>query len=199
MKPFTTFLLLVFFVSLTTTAQITEKNYKFAFQFDNRFSSIRSNDITILGGKVGFQYKKMFRLGLGVSFITSPVNITYLDKKTNALSDNKISFWYGSIFNDWIFYKNQKWECFVTEQIGYGKPSFVKTVNDEIVNDISIPLYVNEISGQVNYKIFHWLGAGAGIGYRNIWNKQAALRSTFDAPIYIAKIILYPETMLKKN
>lgn len=177
----------------------TTRKYKFIFQLDNRFSSIREADITILGAKAGIQYKRLTRLGLGGSFILSPVNITYIDKKTGEISENTINFWYGSIFNDWILYKSHKLECFITEQIGYGKPHLTREVNDEIVNNINIPLYINEISGQANYRVLSWLGVGAGIGYRNIWNKHAALRSTFDAPIYIGKIIIYPETFLKRN
>lgn len=176
----------------------TTRKYKFIFQLDNRFSSIREADITILGAKAGIQYKRLTRLGLGGSFILSPVNITYIDKKTGEISENTINFWYGSIFNDWILYKSHKLECFITEQIGYGKPHLTREVNDEIVNNINIPLYINEISGQANYRVLSWLGVGAGIGYRNIWNKHAALRSTFDAPIYIGKIIIYPESFLKK-
>jgi len=176
-----------------------DKKYKFAFQFDNRFSSIRGNNITIFGAKAGIQYKNLFRIGLGGSFIVSPVTISYINKRTKSLEENRISFWYGSVFNDWILYKNKKWECFITEQVGYGKPTFVREVNDEIVSDVDIALWVNEVSGQVNYKIFSWIGVGAGIGYRNIWNNKAVLKSTFDAPIYIGKIIIYPETFLSKK
>lgn len=194
-----TFALFTLSILDSSAQEDNEKKYKFAFQFDNRFSSIRGNDITIFGAKAGIQYKNLFRIGLGGSFIISPLDITYINKKTGAVNENRISFWYGSIFNDWILYKNNKWECFVTEQIGFGKPNFSREVNNEMVSDIDIPLYVNEISGQVNYKILSWIGVGAGIGYRNIWNKQAALKATFDAPIYIGKIIIYPETFLKKK
>ncbi|AND64081.1 hypothetical protein AX766_06485 [Flavobacterium covae] len=172
-----------------------DKKYRFIFQMDNRFSSLRGNHISILGTKIGFQYKNKFRFGLGSSFILSPVNITYVNKKTQAINDNKVSMWYGSLFTDWIFYKNPKWECFLTEQIGFGKPSFVREINDDIVRDTNISLYVNEISGQTNYRILKWLGLGAGVGYRAVLNSKAALKTTFDAPIYIGKVILYPENI----
>ncbi|WP_428223759.1 hypothetical protein [Flavobacterium sp.] len=174
-------------------SNVESKKYRFVFQMDNRFSSLRGVDISILGGKLGFQYKKLFRLGLGTSFILWPVTISYVNKKTHTVTDNKVSFWYVSVFNDWILYKNKHWECFLTEQVGFGKPSFVREVNDAVVSDVNIPLYVNEVSGQVNYKITDWIGVGTGIGYRNIWNQKAALKATFDAPIYIGKIIIYPE------
>ena len=54
---------------------------------------------------------------------------------------------------------------------------------------------VNEISGQVNYKILPWLGAGAGIGYRNLWNGDQRIKNTLEATIYIFKLICYPENI----
>ncbi len=175
------------------------KKWKFSFQLDNRFSSIQSNDITIFGAKIGMQYRNSARLGLGISFIANPATIEYFNKKLSVNETNKINFWYMSIFNDLILYKNANWECFVTEQIGFGNPKFSREINDEIVSDVNVKLIVNEVSGQVNYKIFRWVGAGAGIGYRNLWNKGAVLKRTFNAPIYIVKIIIYPEAIFKKQ
>jgi hypothetical protein len=186
-----------FFFSISNVAQDIPKKWSFAFQLDNRFSSIRNHEITVFGAKVGFQYKKLTRIGLGSSFIINPVYINYFNKKLNQEETNKISFWYFSVYNDWILYKNKKWECFLTEQIGYGKPSFIKEVNDDIVSDVNVDLYVNEISGQVNYKFNSWIGIGTGFGYRNLLNKKSIITSTFDAPIYIAKVIIYPETFFK--
>ncbi len=186
-----------FLFSISFYAQDIPKKWTFAFQLDNRFSNIRNNEVTVFGAKIGFQYKKLTRVGLGSSFIINPVYINYFNKKINKEETNKINFWYFSVFNDWILYKSNKWECFVTEQLGYGKPSFVKEVNDDVVSDVKVDLYVNEISGQVNYKFSSWIGIGTGFGYRNLWNKKSILSSTFDAPIYIAKVIIYPETFFK--
>jgi hypothetical protein len=187
-----------FLFSILNFGQEVTKKWSFAFQLDNRFSSIRNQEINVFGTKVGFQYKKLTRIGLGSSFIINPVYINYFNKKINKEETNKISFWYFSIFNDWMLYKNNKWECFLTEQIGYGKPSFVKEVNDDVVSDVNVDLYLNEISGQVNYKFTSWIGIGTGFGYRNLFNKKSILTTTFDAPIYIAKVIVYPEIFFKK-
>jgi hypothetical protein len=173
------------------------KKWKFAFQLDNRFSSIRKTDIAIFGAKIGVQYKNTTRFGVGGSFILNPVSFEYFNKKLKTNETNIINFWYASVFNDWILYKKNNWECFVTEQVGYGKPSFLKEVNDNIVSDANVGLFVNEISGQANYKVNSWLGAGAGLGYRNILNSNARLKTTFNAPIYILKIIIYPEAIFK--
>ena len=128
-------------------------------------------------------FKKLTRIGLGSSFIINPVYINYFNKKINMEETNKISFWYFSFFNDWILYKNNKWECFVTEQIGYGKPSFVKEVNDDVVSDVNVDLYVNEISGQVNYKFSSWIGIGTGFGYRNLFNKKSFIGKVVTAKL----------------
>lgn len=186
-----------FLFSISNFAQEVTKKWTFAFQLDNRFSSIRNQEITVFGAKIGFQYKKLTRVGLGSSFIINPVYINYFNKKINKEETNKINFWYFSVFNDWILYKNKKWECFLTEQIGYGKPSFIKEINDDVISDVSIDLYVNEISGQVNYKFTSWIGVGAGFGYRSLLNNKSVLKTTFDSPIYIAKIIIQPEVFFK--
>jgi hypothetical protein len=185
---------LILFSTSSYYCQEVPKKWKFAFQLDNRFSSIRDRNVTVFGLKVGLQYKKLTRIGIGSSFIVNPVYIDYFNKKIKTEETNKISFWYFSVFNDWILFKNKKWECFATEQIGFGRPNFTKEINNDIVSDINVNLYVNEISGQVNYKFTKWIGLGAGVGYRNLLNKKSALNTTFDAPIYIAKIIIYPET-----
>ena len=191
-------ILQLLFVTACVGQQKPEK-YKFNFQLDNRLSSIRNNTITLFGAKVGLQYKNLTRFGAGVSFIVNPVEISYINKKTKLEETNTINFWYGSLFNDWILYKNNKWECFVTEQIGFGKPTFVREVGSETVNDIAVPIFVNEISAQVNYKLFNWAGIGAGFGYRNLWNGDTRLKTTLNAPIYIFKLIIYPEVIFYKQ
>jgi len=192
------FLLIAFLISILSFSQEIIPKWRFNFQLDNRISSIRNNEVGIFGTKVGVQYKKYTRFGLGVSFIANPVTITYFNKNTNVQNENVLHFWYVSVFNDWVLYKKNNLECFVTEQIGYGKPTFVHEVNSTIVNDSHVDLYVNEISGQVNYKIFSWVGAAAGFGYRNLFNKKSFLDTTFNAPIYIVKLIIYPETFFNK-
>lgn len=191
------FIILFLVFSMVCFSQDQTKKYKFNFQLDNRISSIRGNTITLFGGKIGVQYKNLTRFGVGASFIVNPVEIRYINKQSKLEEVNSINFWYGSFFNDWILYKNDNWECFVSEQIGFGKPSFVRLAGDEVVTDVAIPLFVNEISGQINYKMYSWLGFGAGIGYRNILNSNSKLKSALDAPIYILKIIIYPESILK--
>lgn len=195
----TTVLLLFIFFSILCFGQDNDPKWKLTFQLDNRFSEIHDSKVTIFGAKIGVQYKKLTRFGVGSSFILNPVYINYFNKKTNEEETNKINFWYLSFFNDWILYKNEKWECFVTEQVGFGRPSFTKEINNDIVSDINLNLFINEVSTQVNYKITPWVGVGAGIGYRNLLNKKSVLNATFDAPIYIAKVILYPGAFFKKQ
>ena len=178
--------------------QIIEKKWKFAFQLDNRFSSIKNNDIVIFGAKAGIQFKHLTRFGLGASFLLQPASIEYFNKKTKLQETNMINLWYISVFNDWIIYKSEHWECFVTEQIGMGTPSFKKEINDEIVSDINIRLFVNEFSGQVNYKFNKWLGLGTGFGYRNVLNPDVRLKNTLNAPIYILKIVIDPDVFFNK-
>ncbi len=192
----------LFFNLIVAQDSIAPKKWKFTFQFDNRFSSIDGTDITIFGAKAGLQYKNLLRFGIGGSFIVNPVAVDYFNKKTKTTENDKINFWYVSVFCDYIVYKSNRWECFFTEQMGYGTPNFtreVKRLKTDIVSDVELSLYVNEVSAQTNYKITRWVGIGAGFGYRNLLNSNSVLKSTFNAPIYIVKLVLYPETFLKRS
>jgi hypothetical protein len=165
---------------------------------DNRVSSIRNNSIILIGGKFGYQYKKLTRIGIGASFIANPVEFEYVSKKTSKVVSNKVDFWYFSIYNDWILYKRNNFEVIITEQLGFGKPKYVREIGEELVSEANVDLYINELSTQINYKINPIIGVGAGIGYRNLFNKKSLLNATFDAPIYMFKIIIYPRGLFKK-
>ena len=189
-------LLCVLFFSFQLTAQDSIPKWKFNFQFDDRISSIRNNSIVLIGAKFGYQYKQLTRIGIGTSFMLKPVEFEYISKKTSRVVTNKVDFWYFSIYNDWILYHRHHFEVFVTEQVGFGKPRYIRELGDEVLSSTNVDLYINELSTQVNYKISSIFGLGAGIGYRSLFNKQSLLTSTFDAPIYMAKLIVYPEGVL---
>jgi len=186
----------LFLFSVSLSAQENPDHWKVSFQLDNRFSSIHGNEVTVFGGKIGLQYKKLFRFGLGAGSIMNPVYVDYFNRKLNTQETNKINFWYFSFFNDWILYKGKKWEILLTEQIGYGRPKFIKEIGNDIIGDADVDLYINEISGQINYKITPWFGVGAGAGYRALLNNNPHLDKIFNSPIYIAKIIIYPGAIL---
>ena len=195
-------ILVIFYLFITVThfAQDTiAKKWKFAFQLDNRFSKVNKNNITIFGLKAGLQYRNLTRFGIGTSFVLAPISFDYVNKKTQQAETNTMEFWYVSIFNDWILFRNNRWHCFITEQIGVGKPNFTKIINDEIVSDANVLVFLNEISVQAQFRILPWIGAGTGIGYRNNLNKGGILKSVINGPVYIVKIIVYPNAIIKKS
>lgn len=198
MKLFKLFYLLLLFSYSNYSQEKSEKKFRFNFQLDNRFSSINDQNVVLWGAKIGVQYRNYTRFGMGVSVVAEPISVEYFNKKTRKQETNTINFHYVSVFDDLILYKNHKWQIFITEQLCFGSPSFSKEINDEIVSDVNIQMFLNELSGQVNYKFFPWIGAGAGIGYRNVWNKSAVLQRTFNAPVYIVKIIIYPMAIFKR-
>lgn len=180
------------FISVVTFSQEAKK-WKLDFQLDNRFSSIRNRSVTIFGAKVGVSYKEMTNFGIGVSFIINPVEVDFINKQTQEQGTSTINFWYISLYNDWFILKRERWKIFITEQIGFGKPRYTREIDETIIQDANVSLVVNELSAQAHYKILPWLGAGAGGGYRHLWNKNSPLKNTFNAPILIGKLILYPE------
>ena len=198
MKNYLFFFLFSFIFTCFSQDSI-QKKWKFNLQLDNRFSSIKNNNITIFGFKAGVQYRNLTRFGVGMSTVLKPISVDYYNSETSSIETNSMNFWYVSVFNDWIFFRNNHWQCFVTEQFGVGKPNFTKAINNQIVSDVDVTIFLSEISVQAQYKILPWIGAGAGIGYRNSLNKSNVLKSNINAPIYVLKVILYPRGIIGKN
>lgn len=172
------------------------KKWKISFQLDNRFTTVNEKNISIFGAKVGLTYKKLTRFGIGTSFALKPVTNTFVNNNMQTV-ENTNSFWYVGFFNDWILLKNNRWNCFVTEQIGVGAPQFTSSINGQTISDEKVILYVNELSAQAQYKIIPWLGVGAGIGYRHSLNNDAHIKSVVNGPVFIAKVIVYPGAIFK--
>ena len=188
--------IVIFFTLLTFSTAVAQdtivKKWKFTLQLDNRFTRLNEKNVTIFGGKAGFAYKNLTRIGIGTSFALKPISNDFVDVNTGQTVENTTGFWYFSVFNDWIIFKNKRWNCYVTEQIGIGAPRFTKSINGQIVSDENVTLIINELSAQAQYKFLPWLGAGAGLGYRHSLNKDSFVRSAVNGPVFIAKVIIYP-------
>ena len=65
---------------------------KFNLQFDNRFSSIENNSVTIYGLKVGAEYRGLTRFGIGVSAVLKPIPLMYYNMTSNVNETNSMNF-----------------------------------------------------------------------------------------------------------
>ena len=111
MRIFIRYLFICFiFFSLNVKSQDKEKKerkVKFQLSFDSRNSVFAGNTVKMNGLKIGVEIKKKHRTGFGFYNLRQPVIVENIDESGNQL---ELTFGYNTIFYEYVFYRNDKWE-----------------------------------------------------------------------------------------
>ena len=183
------------------------------FNFDARNSIIRGEKAYLFGTKLGLEFNDRWRTGLGFYFLAPPKEYTNLPALPPGAPagievpvSQRLFFNYFSVFGEYIIYGSKHWELSAPLSIGYGK------ITDENYSEAGNLLttrkhhvLVLEPAVQGHYKVFSWIGIGAGIGYRHVLGTDGGLHTkydtrtsrNFDSPVWIAKIKLFPGDILR--
>lgn len=167
---------------------------KITLRFDSRNSFISNKRAQISSIKIGLDYQKKIRLGLSFSFLRSNF---YIDRKitennTEQTVTTKLHLEYISIFADYVFFKNKKWEFNLPIQLGggYNYLKYNHNNNKQIIDKSFIIIYEANINGM--YKLFKGIGVGAGTGYRIMLLGNPNIKEHFTSPIYVFRIKFFP-------
>ncbi len=164
-------------------------------KFDSRNSFIGSRYARIYGVKVGLDYNGTFNFGLGYNWLSSDVfsNMTITNSR-GELEEVKAqyAFNYISPYAEYVFYKKEPWNISVSALLGFGRASFSyfdsywvhTTTNPDLV-------VVYEPYMTARYRLFKYIGVGAGVGYRLALSEDKFSRNRLNSPIYVLKFRLY--------
>jgi len=159
---------------------------KFYFSFDTKNTFISNRRGTFFGFKIGAEYDKLFRYGLGFNTL---YNKTYANIVNGIKeSEEALNFNYLSIFAEYIFYNDKpKYEFSMPINLGFG----YSWLSDNIsTTGHFMLLYEAQLNGM--YFPIKFFGIGAGVGYRIMLINNPHIDEQFTAPIYSfrAKLIL---------
>jgi len=163
-----------------------ETTPKFYLTVDNKNSFISNRRGVFLGFKIGLEYNKIFRYGLGFNTLYNKTYASYINEIKK--SKENLNFNYLSIFTEYIFYKdNPKYEFSLPINLGFGYSWLSKKIKTTGYFQM---LYEAQLNGM--YFPFKFFGIGAGVGYRLMLVNNPYIDERFTAPIYNfkAKLIL---------
>ena len=171
------------------------------FKFDSRNSFISSRRAQIWGVKLGADYGKKLRLGLGFNFLNSnfSTDFYYPSEKGNDTVTRKLKIRYGCAYIEYVFYRQKNWEFSIPVQFSLGSIWYnysFKGINDLRSRKHLLFLYEPTLSGQ--YKVFKWLGLGADVGFRYALIKNHFIEEKLSSPVYVFKVIVYWGELYKK-
>ncbi|MCS7073441.1 MAG: hypothetical protein NZ108_03135, partial [Bacteroidia bacterium] len=186
-------LLITFVKSSAQSSNWYSSKPKFIFYLDNRNSFIRGKEADIVGFRFGVEIEH-WRTGIGFYGLSTKhfKKITVLSAAGEPeLLAARLRFVYVTSFGEYIFFRNRRWEFSAPVSLGLGKVS-LETEKDgkiETIRENGIILIEPSITG--HFKVFSWIGIGAGLGYRQVLLAPSNQYGLFSSPIYILKIKLF--------
>jgi hypothetical protein len=149
---------------------VPQAHRRAVFQFDQRFSLLNGKVVGINGIKGGIEWRGRWRAGLGFYRLSGgvPTRIP-LPEGMPAGTRDDVRFRYLVAYGEYVFIGNPRWELSTPLQLGAGSYYTKYYFPDGgIQRSSKRVLYVIEPSIAAHYRIFRWIGVGAGAGYRHI-------------------------------
>ncbi|MEX2597859.1 MAG: hypothetical protein WEC59_13120 [Salibacteraceae bacterium] len=165
------------------------------FQFDNRSERYYNMRGRMNGLKLGVEFYKRFRVGLGIYANNDFYRIEPAQGSDSLFRTARFS--YVTAFTEMVVFRNYYWDVSLIGSYGSGNiaantfdnlsaiPSFVRldTFADVHVFDLGFTAY---------FKMFPWLGIGAGAGSRSLRNlNDQNLFDAFNNPYFEFKLKVY--------
>ena len=167
-------------------------NPRLVLNLDARRSFIRAqgiNAVKISGIKAGIQFGHYFRTGIGIYDLTEDIVLNNIYEERDEV---RLDFAYIATYFEYLVFVNKRWEFSLQMMVGFGNIQLsYKKVNGTNAEILEIPVTLIEISEAGHYRIFSWIGLGAGLGWRRMINAERTIDDAFNGPIYIFKIKLF--------
>ena len=163
-------------------------------RLDSRSSFITTRAARIRGIKIGLDFNKTVKVGIGYNWLTSELEQDRFYTAANGEryeTPHRLRFAYVSPYMEYTFFKEGRWEASIPVHLGFGSARY--TYTDLQGRDLSterktIVLYEPYMT--CLYKPTRWFGAGVGTGYRLLFAGNRALPENFNSPIYVLKFKL---------
>ena len=172
---------------------------RFVVQYDSRYAILNRHFTTINGLKLGVELKSRFRTGAAIYFLSTGVP-TRQPKPTNAAedADAELRFRYLAGYADYVLLKTPRWELSTNLQLGLGS---VRVRYEAIGGDFNRTprkfLGVVEPSLAAQLRVFHWSGAGMGVGWRQPVFVAEAIQRELNGPVFYLRANLFVGELLK--
>jgi hypothetical protein len=166
------------------------KKWKFDFVLDARKTLLSNTNASLLGVRIGMEYRRVHRFGVGLYGLSNDVYVNTLFEVDTAVAEGLLNLSYASLYYERIMFFNQKWEWLVTGHLGAGivKGSYRYNGTKEWVNYENKNVRPLEFSTMMYYHITWWCSAGGGIGYRFMLNTPEEIRPIYSAPVGIVRL-----------
>jgi hypothetical protein len=166
------------------------KRYKLDFSLDGRQTLIGTQRARLGGLRVGVEYRRVNRFGLGLYGLGQGVELNSLPQIDTAITWAKVSLRYQSLFYERVLFFSRKLEWSITAHYGRGTVTG-KYLRSGSTSEEVLPrqhLRVLELSSVGYYNFTYWLSIGAGVGYRYMYGLTDEIQDVYESPIALLRV-----------
>ena len=161
--------------------------------FDDRSLFAVKPSTKIDGIRLGVELFQKFRFGYGYYYLGKERTLdSYIFGKDTLRQ--KLKLQYTGPFFEYVFFEDFRWEFSVPVSVGFGKGRVFSSPQKAVENSSQRQtgnLVVTSIGLNGHYRIFHWLGIGAGIGYNHSFSHEPALNKVLNSPFYAIRVKVF--------
>lgn len=92
-----------------------------AGDFDQRFSFIENQGVSIWGYRIGVSVNDVYKVGIGGYFLKQELAGIKLDATGVPINQLTKSLYYGTIYYEPFLFRRKRWEMSMVFEVGYGK------------------------------------------------------------------------------
>jgi len=165
------------------------RKWKGDFVLDARQTLVSSTPARLAGVRLGAEYRRVHRFGIGVYTLGDGVKVQTLSEVSPNIEDAVINLSYASLFYERVMYFGKKWEWSLTGHAGRGRLTARYTFAGEDLR-LEHLRRVNLVEGSTTlyYHLTWFISIGAGVGYRYIPDTPAEIRHVYNAPVSILRV-----------
>jgi hypothetical protein len=162
-------------------------------RLESRYSFMNNSPTKVSGVRLGISFKRKLRVGIGYSWLDTPVYDKEIVK--DELGKPKIitsffKFGYVCYYADFLFHKTKRWQLSVPIQVGTGMYWTRYDDGEKITNSKKRLLLFYEPGITIQYKMTRWCGLGLDVCTR------LALRNTNYVSNKLNSFILAPKLLI---
>lgn len=168
------------------------KKWRLDFTLDARQTIIGDQAAKLGGLRIGMEYRRIHRFGLGFFGLSEGVETKALSVINSNITIAQLNLNYSSLYYERILFFNRRWEWSVAAHIGNGTITGRYQLKDkkDWIDIQPIPVKPLEFSTSMYYNMNWWISVGTGIGYRHMRQSPAEARNIYNAPILVFKLKL---------
>lgn len=164
--------------------------YKFDFVLDARRTFISNVPAQLLGVRMGLEYRRVHRFGIGIYALGSDVHVSSFKDLDIPFDEAVVRLNYATLFYERVLYFHRKWEWSTALHVGMVETSgSYRMFNQDKWQPLpDRQVRILEFSTTGYYNLTWWCNLGLGVGYRQVSGLQQELRRVYSSPVAIARV-----------